>query len=424
MARPRLEIGEWGKITVTKLPDGRYRARCRFRGLDGKVRPAEATEATRPKAERALKDRVKARVGDRDSELGGDTRLKVLAEQWWENIERRAALPHDHDEYLNPHTRIEYLRYKDYVIEGGGELALRECTPGRIKILIETRAGASSRVAAEMKRTLVGMFDHAVNMDAMDHNPAVRLQFIRGKADPARALTGDELTDMRARIHDYENGGGPDAPREPGKGRGGRPRSKYLSDVFELQLALGGRIGEVLALQWDDITGLSDDDGPVAVEIAGTLKHRSGAEAERLGLPSGLYRQEWAKTDAGHRTLTLPVFAVKVLRKLLQSRADGVPWVFATSRGTPLNPSNVRTALRKARGEEYEWVTPHTLRKTAVTTIAEATGGTQLASTFAGHSSTQITEARYIDRKQLSSDASVVLQALAPKVVPLHQSVG
>lgn len=421
MARPRLDIGEWGKITTTQLPDGRYRARCRFRGIDGKVRPAEALANSKPKAERALKARVQERVGDRDSELGGDTRLKVLAGKWWETVEQRCAAGD-----LNPDTRREYQRYRDRVIDACGELAIRECTPGRLLTAITTSSGDSVRVAAEMKRTLVGMFDYAMDMDAMEHNPAVRLQVGRGRATSPRALTFEEIEQMRALIHAYENSGGADAPRADGRGRGGRPRSRYLSDLFDLQLALGCRIGELLALRWDhDVHGLAGENGGVVtVEISGTLKHRSTAEAERLGLPAGLYRQANPKTAAGHRVVTVPSFGVVVLRRLAQARGEGVEWVLSTSRGTPLSPSNVRTALRKARGEKFDWVTPHTLRRTTATIISDKTGSAQAASLVLGHASTMITERAYVDRSKIAPDMSRVVEHLAPKVTHLPQKVG
>lgn len=416
MARPRLEIGEHGKITTTKQDDGRYRARARFRGIDGKMRDVEALGDSRPKAERALKARVRERVGDRDSELGGDTRVKVLAAKWWETVERKSAAGE-----LNADTRREYLRYKDYVIDACGDLALRECTVQRLETAVLARAGDKNRIGSEMKRTLVGMFDYAVRMNAVDHNPAKDIDVGRIRVKKPQALTLPELEEMRALIYAYETGGGPNAPRDAGKGVGGRPRAVYLLDAFNLQLALGCRIGELLALQWEDVEGL--DGEQVAISIAGTLKHRSGAEAERLGLPAGLYRQDHPKTDAGVRVVVLPAFAVSILRRLHRDRAEGVPWVFATSKGTPRNPSNVRTALRKARGEKYDWVTPHTLRRTTATTIAETTGSAQAASLILGHSSTAITEL-YIDRTKLAGDMSGVVESLAPKVTHLPQKVG
>ena len=89
MARPRLDVGEHGKITITTISPRHYVARCRFRGTDGKMRHAEASGTSKSAAERALTRRVRQRVGDRDSEMGGDTLIKVVGARWWDTVERR-----------------------------------------------------------------------------------------------------------------------------------------------------------------------------------------------------------------------------------------------------------------------------------------------------------------------------------------------
>lgn len=419
MARPRLDVGEHGKITVAEVAPRQYVARCRFRGTDGKMRHAEASGTSKAAAERALKRRVRQRVGDRDSEIGGDTLLRKVAERWWEIVERRVK-----DGELNVDTRREYLRYKDQVVELCGDLALRECSVGRLETMVMNAAGDKKRTRSELKRTLVAIFDLAVRLGAIPANIARDMDVGRAPSDATRALTPEELTTMRSRIHTYETTGGHKAPRAEGKtGKGGRPRAVYLMDVFDLQLAIGCRIGELLALQWDtDVHGLHDDQ--TTVTITATLKHRSRADAERLGLPAGLYRQEKPKTDAGMRRVVLPAFAVAILRRLHAERQPGVPWVIATSVGTPRSPSNVRTALRKARGDDFDWVTPHTLRRTTGTIIAATTGNSLATARVLGHASTAITEAAYLDWSHLNTDVSEVVQSLAPKVRYLNESAG
>jgi integrase len=66
--------------------------------------------------------------------------------------------------------------------------------------------------------------------------------------------------------------------------------------------------------------------------------------------------------------------------------------------------------IRKDTG--YEWVTPHTFRKTVATLISEATTS-ELASRQLGHSSSQVTRDHYIAKPSVSADLSEVLEALA-----------
>lgn len=68
--------------------------------------------------------------------------------------------------------------------------------------------------------------------------------------------------------------------------------------------------------------------------------------------------------------------------------------------------------IRKDTG--YEWVTPHTFRKTVATLTSEATTS-ELASRQLGHSSSQVTRDHYIAKPPVSADLSVLLERLAQK---------
>jgi hypothetical protein len=54
MARPRLPLGSYGKITTWETSAG-FTARTKFRNFDGVVRPVKRNGKTKAAAERALK---------------------------------------------------------------------------------------------------------------------------------------------------------------------------------------------------------------------------------------------------------------------------------------------------------------------------------------------------------------------------------
>lgn len=69
--------------------------------------------------------------------------------------------------------------------------------------------------------------------------------------------------------------------------------------------------------------------------------------------------------------------------------------VFPLSTGTLRDPSNFRTQWRKARAAiGFEWVTPHTFRRTVATRLADAEG-LAAASAYLGHSNEAITAGHY-----------------------------
>jgi integrase len=74
---------------------------------------------------------------------------------------------------------------------------------------------------------------------------------------------------------------------------------------------------------------------------------------------------------------------------------------------------NIERRWRQIRKDtDYEWVTPHTFRKTVATLISEA-ATSELASRQLGHSSSQVTRDHYIAKPPVSADLSKVLERLA-----------
>jgi hypothetical protein len=63
MGRPRTAIGTFGEFTYLTAPNGRVKARVRFRDDDGQLRLVQGTGDTRKSAERALKQKITRRNG-------------------------------------------------------------------------------------------------------------------------------------------------------------------------------------------------------------------------------------------------------------------------------------------------------------------------------------------------------------------------
>lgn len=59
--RPRTAIGTFGDFTYVSAPNGKGKARGRFRDDDGQLRLVQATGDSRKSAERALKEAQPAR---------------------------------------------------------------------------------------------------------------------------------------------------------------------------------------------------------------------------------------------------------------------------------------------------------------------------------------------------------------------------
>lgn len=177
---------------------------------------------------------------------------------------------------------------------------------------------------------------------------------------------------------------------------------------MDVLLGTGARIDEVLALRWRDVDLGADQ---ASVTIADTLVHVKG---------EGLRRQDHPKTAAGWRTVRVPRFTAETLLRLqVEARGNAHDVVFPSSTGTLRSPHNLRRRWRDARAAAgFEWVTPHTFRKT-VATLLDREASVRGAASQLGHSGAAVTERHYVAKAATAPDSSTLLQALGPsKAMP------
>lgn len=422
--RPPLPIGSHGKVRtndVTK-PGGpkTFRAYCQFRDLDGTTRQVSASGSSGAAAQRNLKAAIANRAGTGAEGITPDTRVRAVAEQWFATI---TAQVESGDR--SPGTRDQYRSLLDrHVLPAVGELRLREATTGRIDNVLQViRERAGAPTAKSCRTVISGVLGFAARHDAVATNATRNTQPISVKPrHKPRALTSEECTRWLARL-----------------GADERAVQRDLVDLTGMLLAVGCRIGEGLAIAWDD---LNLDVGTVAIDWT---------VCRVKGRP--LFRKR-VKTDAGFRTLPLPPFAVAMLRRraveqhVLRTGAlpDGVEVrddgeftlteeidagkaaaalgqtpVFPDSRGGWRDPSNTRRDLRDARGtEEFEWVTSHVFRKTAATLLDEAGLSAREIADQLGHSRPSMSQDVYMARKVTSSRAALALEQALRVAFPMH----
>ncbi len=169
-------------------------------------------------------------------------------------------------------------------------------------------------------------------------------------------------------------------------------REHRLYALFAVAIALGMRRGEALGLRWGD------------VDLAeGTL-----TMAMQLQRVAGELRHDETRTDDSTRVVALPRPCVRALRRHRAQQASdrlaaGDRWtdsglVFATRKGTPLEPRNInRTfdALVKRAGVKR--IRFHDLRHSCATLLFAQGVDLQTIRDLLGHSSIGVTSAIYAD---------------------------
>ena len=384
MARPPLPIGTFGSITTNEVRPGVYRARTRFRDFDGVTREIKGTGRSAAAAVRELKTKIADRSAPSGDLIGPDMRISQVADIWLSlyRAEQRSEAT----------TANEYQRIVENVINPAiGNIRLREATAGRLERLIRSQDSHSRR--KKTKTVLKMMFDAAVIDGAVPTNPVASTSRLRTQKKDVQALSVEDLNAVRSAVDSWMT-----------KKRPGPKPNQDMPDIIDLLLATGCRIGEVLAIRWTDID-LSAT--PPTVSISGTIKTETG---------KGTYRKPKPKSDASKRTIALPPFAVDVLmRRRIEQRPNHYNAVFATRNGTWHQVGNIERRWRTIRADTgFDWVTPHTFRKT-VATLIDRLVDSDTAARVLGHSSDAITKEFYIEKDRTTPDVTHILQSFAGK---------
>ena len=380
MARPPLPVGSWGRISRRQIAPRRWAARARFRDADGVTRQVEAVGASGAGAERALVLAMQERRSATADEITAGTRLSALGDFWL-----RTEVD-DSDRAVS--TRQRYREVVTVIVGPGvGGLLVREATVPRLERYVRTVTAERGPSTARLVRVvLAGMLSVAVRHGAIAGNPMRDVSTVRVVTKEVRALSVEEVRRLRADLAGDLQAIGAD-----------------LVDLVDLLLATGARIGEALALRWEDV----DLDSGTAALTGTVVRLRPGTEG-----PGHLVRQDTTKGRKTRR-LRLPAFAVALLRERITAGRDGgehdlvLPSAVATLR-------DVATVERQWRGFrdrhlEWSWVTLHTFRKT-VGTAVDRSRGTRDAAAQLGHTSEAIRTRHYVERELVGPDVTEVLE--------------
>lgn len=400
--RGRLEIGTYGDISTTKTGAGTVRAEARFRDWDGEVRKVTAVAQTAAAAKAALRQKLARRsiATGFGTTLSPESTVAQLAAAWLEDVQLRTDLAEG--------TKDLYAReVNSLILPHLKSLRLREVTVGRMDQFIKRQATLSYAHARHTRRCASMLFNFALRHDAIHANPVAGAARIAAPKHKPKALTYEEVEQVRHAARTWRTGKSQSGPRPDGQVR----------DVIEVLLGTSDRIGEALALRACDIDDSRRAERlPMRVTVDGTLVAIKG---------KGVYRQEHPKTSGSRRTLEVPEFTAEVIRRrlnVIEGKGMGADHLlFFTRNDTPFSMNNVRRTLRKmlaAAGLSHLQVSPHTFRRTSGTVIARATDAKTAAEVLGN--TEEIAQRHYIAPEDPvpHTAPAIHLQALAPGLIP------
>ena len=248
-----------------------------------------------------------------------------------------------------------------------GKVSLRKITPKMLQgILDDLRASASHSTINTVSSVLKRSFEYAVVMgEYLPSSPAASIHVPRELTAPPEtiAFTNEEIEKL-IEAH----------------------ASSPLLLPIEIAYYTGMRVGEILALSWDDI-GMDARTIRIHATVTG--------DGEVQDIP---------KSKSSTRTIP---FGTKLESVLLdahahqqRNRLEYGRWYHQTNRvciredGKPLTPNNIR-GLNKWIGAHLHRGSFHTLRHTYATMMLENGADLELVSKHLGHSSINITAKYY-----------------------------
>lgn len=380
MGRPRIPPGTHGNVRIFQSR-GRWEARTSFCDLDGVLRPVRRFADSKQAACTALQDALRNRPGASVAgELTAATVFEEVAAAWMREIDDAVT-----DGHKAPNTARVYrtvLRKHLEPVFGGAPISTLK-TKRLADFLRTMREHHNADLVKTTRTVLNGVLGFAARNGLIDTTPMRDVGRIRGKPiKKVRPLTEVERERWLTNLSDD-----PRAVRDD------------LPELTRFMLATGCRIGEAIAVHWEDV---DFDAKTVAIEW-GVVRLENGG---------GLARTP-TKTQAGERTLYLPGWAVDMLRDRQNARGVSAGPVFPPTRQGSRNrwrdPSNTSRSFRLATDRAgFGWVTSHVFRKTVASVLHEAGLSDREVADHLGHANTR-TLVHYIGRRATGESAAAAL---------------
>jgi integrase len=420
--RAPLQPGQAGTTTFS-VRGTKVRAKAKVRLFDGSYAWVSASgdneKSARIACERAVEGRLGSALGD--ASLGPDTLLGVAARQFIDQcrIEQTWPRPPRKAQTVDRYEKS----YKNWIHPYLGKLRLRELSTGACQRWVNqiTQVNLSrTGPVRSVEHAVVVMpliCARAVQHGAIATNPMLGVGRPRGEKKAPRALDVETVGRLRAAVRLYEI---------DRKGKQGPGPKGDLPCLVDLLLGTGLRIGEALALRWQDVL-VPAENGRYAVDVSATMSFVDGV---------GEIRQNTPKTASSDRVVILPPFVVEALRGYRPEDAGPGDFVFPAQRRRkkgshelsepkPRPGTNVRASLRAAlalHGLDDAGIHPHRLRKTAATFVARSRSLAEAGALLGHKVASGVTVDHYVERLRTAPDVSDVLQAMieaSERLVPL-----
>lgn len=345
-----------GEGSITRRKDGLYMARYTVQTGTGPKRKAVYGNTRKEASEKmtaAIAEASKGITAD-----GGPKTVGAFLTSWLEDSVRDSVRKSTYD-------RNESL-CRVHIVPGLGRKKLKTLGAQDVAGFYRRKLdeGCTPASVRKMHETLHKALKQAVRWGYMPRNPADDVDPPRARTEEVHPLTREEARRLLETV-----------------------RGDRLEALYVVALHTGLRQGELLALRWKDL-----DLEERTLQVRRTVTKDGG----KLGIGP-------TKTAKGRRTVKLTRDATEALRRHLARQLEEIEGlgdhfeenglVFCTSKGTLINPTNLRKrSLAPLLGKAgLPHMTFHQLRHTAATILLLKNVNPKIVSEMLGHATIAIT---------------------------------
>ena len=283
-------------------------------------------------------------------------------EFWLETYKKQSVKPTTYDMY---HNALEtYIRPNigHYKLDALRSVNVQRFINGLAEKGVRKDTGLSESSIKKILITLSQAYDKAIALNMLFENPCADIHIPKKEKRKATAFTKEEQERFLSLCHGNNS----------------------FENLFICAFHTGMRLGELLALTWDDIAGQS-------IMVSKTLT------VVNSYAPPGHTKTrtliDTTKTEQSNRTIPLSTAACAAIKRQKERNKTQSPFVFCSVAGTPLMKRNIYRSFHKIleQAAVKSPVTFHSMRHSFVTRLLEKGADIKTVSELLGHKSIQIT---------------------------------
>lgn len=289
--------------------------------------------------------------GDYES---NDIRFSQLVEIWMEEKETTCR----------PSTLYQYKRIlRSRIMPYFGDMKLANIKPLTVHNFYQEllKDGLTTKYISSVDVALKQILDKGVELEMINSNPAKKTKRPKVKKNIQASWTVEQATTFI----------------EYAKLKG----SYYIA--FIIALHTGMRIGEVLALKWDDID----------------FEHKIIHVQRTLTLVDGKYELGNTKTEASNRSIPMTDELIKELLEYQQNKRDNpLDLVICTKNKKAVIPYTIRYQMKSlCKAIDIPYIRFHDIRRTFTTILIDSGANAKVVAKLLGHTNVSTTLNIYTD---------------------------